>query len=133
MPSINLLLGLIKLLLLLLLLLLSTSPPDERTFLINKLEKLKELADSSQDMESDNIIKWYQRRPKQLEKFCLADFVAWFECVKDTENDTISIESSLTGSDDFLPEINFEENIDDNTNGTNVTDQQCEVNEYKLT
>ena len=100
--------------------------------LIKKLEKLKELPDSSQDIESDNIIKRYQRRPKQLEKLCLADFVAWFECVKDTENDTHSSESSLTGSGDFLPETNFEENTDDDPNDTNITDTQCELNEYKL-
>ena len=113
---------------------ISTSPPDERTFLIKKLEKLKQLPDSSQDIESDNIIKQYQQRPKQLEKLCLADFVAWFECVKDTENDTNSSESSLTSSQmgDFLPETNFEENTDDDPNDTNVTDPQCDLTEYKL-
>ena len=58
---------------------ISSSRPDEKTFLIKKLEKLKELPDSSQDIESDNVIKRYQRRPKQWEKFCLADFVALFE------------------------------------------------------
>lgn len=111
---------------------ISTSPPDERTFLIKKLEKLKELPDSSHDIESDNIIKRYQWRPKQLEKFCLADFVAWFECVKDTQDDTNSSESSLTPSGDFLPETNFEENTDDDPIDTNVTDPQCKLNEYKL-
>ena len=108
---------------------ISTSPPDERTFLIKKLEKLKELPDSSHDMESDNMIKWYQRRPKQLEKFCLADFVAWFECVKDTQYDTNSSEPLLTASGDFLPETNFEENTDDDPNDTNVADPQCELSE----
>ena len=57
---------------------ISTSSPDERTFLLKKLDKLKELPDNSADIESNNIIKCYQRRPKQLEKLCLADFVAWF-------------------------------------------------------
>lgn len=93
---------------------------------------MKELPDSSQDKESDNIIKRYQQRPKQLEKFCLADFAAWFECVKDTENDTNSSESSLTGSGYFLPEANFEENTDDDPKDTNITGPQCEINEYKL-
>lgn len=111
---------------------ISTSPPDERTFLIKKLEKLKELPDTSHDIESDNIIKRYQRRPKQLEKFCLADFVAWFECVKDTQDDTNSIKSSLTAFGDFLPENNFEENTDDDPNDTNITDPQCDLTEYKL-
>ena len=47
---------------------ISTSPPDERTFLLKQLDQLKELPDNSYDIESDNIIKWYQRRPNQLEK-----------------------------------------------------------------
>ena len=97
---------------------ISTSPLDERTILIKKLEKLKELPDSSHDIESDNIINRYQRRPKQLEKVCLADFVAWFECVKDTQYDTNCSQPLLTASGDFLPETNFEENTDDDPNDT---------------
>ena len=57
---------------------ISTSPPDERSFLLKKLDKLKELPDNSPDIESDNIIRRYQRRPKTLGKLCLADFVAWY-------------------------------------------------------
>jgi len=45
-----------------------------------------------------------------LEKFCLADFVAWFECAKDTQRNTRS-QASLTASSDFLPETNFEETL----------------------
>ena len=45
---------------------------------------------------------------------------------------THSSKSSLTGSGDFLPENNFEENTDDDPYGTNITDPQCELNEYKL-
>lgn len=45
---------------------ISNSPPDERTFLLKKLDKLKELPDNSADIES-NVIKRHQRRPKQLE------------------------------------------------------------------
>ena len=41
---------------------ISTSPPDETTFLLKKLDKLKELLDNSPDIESDNIIRRYQRR-----------------------------------------------------------------------
>ena len=51
--------------------LINTSHPDERTFLLKKLDKIKELPDNSCDIKSDNIIKHYQRRPKQLENICL--------------------------------------------------------------
>ena len=69
------------------------------------MDKLRELPGNSLDIEAENIIKGYQRRPKQLEKLCLADFVAWFNCVKDEHaNRTHSSEQSVTGLDDFMPE-----------------------------
>ena len=110
---------------------ISTSPPDERTFLLKKLEKLKELPDSSPNIESDNIIKRYQRRPKQLQKLCLADFVAWFDCVKDTDHDGNCSELSITASADFIPETNFDDNTDDDPS-LNVSDPECELHEYKI-
>ena len=96
------------------------------------MDKLKELP----DIEADNIIKRYQRRPKQLEKLHLADFIAWFNCVKDEHaNSTYSSEaSSVAGLDDFLPETtsNFDDTPDDDLNNIDVTDPEHEPNEYKL-
>ena len=110
----------------------STSPPDERTFLLKKLEKLKELPDGSQEIESDNVIKRYQRRPKQLEKLCLADFVAWFDCVKDMNDEQGNCcEPSVTHSRDFIPETNFDDNTDDDP-CINVSEPDYESHEYKL-
>ncbi|XP_078383840.1 uncharacterized protein LOC144666317 [Oculina patagonica] len=110
---------------------ISTSPPDERTFLLKKLDKLKELPDNSPDIESDNIIKRYQRRPKELENLCLADFVAWFNCVKDDEALRDS-EPSISNSCDFMAETNFDDNTDDDPDSINVTEPECGLNEYKL-
>ena len=59
---------------------INTSDPDERTFLLKSMDKIKKLPDNSIDIESDNVIKRYQRRPKKLENVCLADFVAWYNC-----------------------------------------------------
>ena len=97
----------------------------------------KELPDNSPDIEADNIIKRYQRRPKQLEKLCLADFVAWFNYVKDEHVDsTHSSEPSVTRLDDFMPETicNFDDNTDDDPNNIDVTDSETkyEPSEYKL-
>ncbi|KAL9951086.1 hypothetical protein ACROYT_G043682, partial [Oculina patagonica] len=113
---------------------ISTSPPDERAFLLKKFDKLKELPDDSTDIESDNIIKRYQRRPKPLEILCLADFVAWFNCVKDEQNDQSSAGNapSFTGIADFLPETNFEDNTDDDPDSINITECECKPNEYRL-
>ena len=115
---------------------ISTSPPDERAFLLKKLDMLKDLPDNSTDIESDNVIKRYQRRPKQLEKLCLADFVAWFNCltvlkIKKVMGSSASNDPSFTDIDDFLPETNFEDNTDDDPS-INVTESECEANEYKL-
>ena len=55
---------------------INTSDPDEKTFLLKSMDKIKELPDNSIDIESDKVIKRYQRRPKQMENVCLADFVA---------------------------------------------------------
>ena len=39
---------------------------------------LIKLPDNSNDIESNNVIKRHQRRPKKLENLCLANFVAWY-------------------------------------------------------
>ncbi len=64
---------------------INTCNPDERVFLLKTMDKIKELSDNSEDIESDNLLKRYQRRPRQLEKVCLADFAAWYNYVKDEE------------------------------------------------
>ena len=82
------------------------------------MDKLQELPDSSEDIESDNLIKRYQRRPKQLEELCLADFAAWYtikyNCDKQSKSQvkhTSQVKTST--SDDCLPEHYFEDNVDD--------------------
>ena len=61
---------------------INTSNPEERTFLLKTIEKIKELSDKSTDIESDNVLKRYQRRPSKLELLCLAHFVAWFNSIQ---------------------------------------------------
>ena len=89
------------------------------------------MPDNSADIESDNIIKRYQRRLKQLEKLCLADFVAWFNYIKD-EHAHNSIELLLTSLDDFVPETNFDDDTVDDPSGPDVTEHECEPNEHLL-
>ena len=113
---------------------INTSHPDERTFLLKKLDKLKELPDNSPDIESDNLIKRYQRRPKKLEELCLAEFAAWFNCVRDKHADTTSDQSIPTGSDGFMPETNLDKNTDDDVliNMDNENEQETETNQYHI-
>ena len=68
----------------------NTSNPEERTFLLKTMDKLQELPNSSENIESDNLIKRYQRRPKTLEELCLANFAAWYNCDKQSKRQVVS-------------------------------------------
>ena len=53
---------------------LHTSPPDERTFLLKDFKTLQEMDLESEDIQSHNILVEYRKRPRCLEKNCLAHF-----------------------------------------------------------
>ena len=50
--------------------------PEERIFLLKPKAALDELPAESTDLESDNVIQRYSKRPKQLSKFCFAVYVS---------------------------------------------------------
>lgn len=58
---------------------INTSESANRTFLLKSFEALQELPEGSTDIETDNWIKRYQRRPRVLQKYCLAAFVSSFD------------------------------------------------------
>ena len=77
-------------------------------------------------------MKRYQRRPRKLEELCLANFVAWFNCVKDKHSDDSSTDCNTTEtSDDFLLEIDLTDNFDDNPPAENNAIDEDRT-EYKL-
>ena len=53
-----------------------TAPHTERTFLLKSKRELEAMPKNSTDIEADNVIKRYARRPEALEDFCLADFIS---------------------------------------------------------
>ena len=53
----------------------NTSVQEERIFLLKPKAALDELPAQSTEVESDNVIQRYSKRPKHLGKFCLADYV----------------------------------------------------------
>ena len=106
---------------------INTSDPDERTFLVKSMDKIKEFPDKSLDIESDNVIKRYQRRPKQLEKLCLTDFVTWFNC-KSESNQQKAISPNVDvaiATDDSLLEFydNLHDDLSDNDELLHESDQ----------
>ena len=107
---------------------INTCDPNERAFLLKSMDKIKELPDNSIDIESDNAIKRYQRRPKQLENVCLADFVAWYNC-KMEGNEKRVLKPNSSSADDYLPENIIEDNLDDDVSDQGQT---SENNEYDI-
>ena len=95
---------------------INTSNPEERTLLLKTMDEIKNLPDNSEDIVSDNLIKRYQRRPKQLEQLSLADFAAWYNCKKQSKSH-IHVDSKnnnkSNASNDYLPENDFGDNLDD--------------------
>ena len=55
---------------------LPTSPSDERTFLLKDFKTLQEMDPELEDIRSHNILVKYRKRPRCLEKSCLADFAS---------------------------------------------------------
>ena len=101
----------------------NTSVPEERIFLLKPKAALDELPAESTDVESDNVIQRYSKRPKQLSKFCLADYVSKVdilypkgnqvpEKVNDKNDDDRCDSSSSNESEDSLD--------DDNSRGSDL-------------
>ena len=109
----------------------NTSDPDERTFLLKSMDRIKELPDNSIDIESDNAIKRYMRRPKKLENVCLADFIAWYNC-KTESNEQRHFKSSSSCTDDYLPENVINDNLDDDVDDVSHLQQTSEKDEYEM-
>ena len=95
----------------------NTSVPEERIFLLKPKAALDELPAESTNVESDNVIQRYSKRPKQLSKFCLADYVSKVdiiypkgnkvpEKVNDKNDDDRCDSSSSNESEDSLGDVN---------------------------
>ena len=55
---------------------INTCASRERVFLLKPKSVLDELPAESTNIESDNIVQRYSKRPRQLQRFCLADYVS---------------------------------------------------------
>ena len=97
----------------------NTSVPEERIFLLKPKAVLDELPAESTDVESDNVIQRYSKRPRQLTKFCLADYVSkvdiiypkgnkFPEKVNDKNDDDSCDSSSSNESEDSLDDGNIQ-------------------------
>ena len=60
---------------------INTCASRERVFLLKAKAVLDELPAESTNIESDNIVQRYSKRPRQLQRFCLADYVSKVDVV----------------------------------------------------
>ena len=60
---------------------IDTNKQENRTILLKPFSDLKEMLESSTNVESDSALKRYKRRPREMNKYCYADFVSWLEPV----------------------------------------------------
>ena len=65
------------------------------------------------------------QRPKKLENVCLADFVAWYNC-KTESNEQRHLKTSSSSTDDYLPEKVIDDNLDDDVSHLQQTSEEDE-------
>ena len=101
---------------------IDTYIPEERIFLLKSKAALDELPAESTDVESENVIQRYSKRPRQLGKFYLADYISKIdiiypkgntlpEKVDDTNVDDSFVSSSGDEGDDCLNDSNSQNQI----------------------
>lgn len=85
-----------------------TKRPDDRTSLIKPMNMLKDLPSTSKNIEMDNVLKRYKRRPAVLLDTCYADFASWYDLCKGSKTDLCG--QTRNGE---LPELDYEHDKDD--------------------
>ena len=97
---------------------INTCASRERVFLLKPKSVLDELPAESTNIESDNIVQRYSKRPRQLQRFCLADYVSKVDVVYPKGNK--------------LPETieyrNDDSISDENSSGENSEDEEVVEN-----
>lgn len=98
---------------------INTSLSDERIILIKTDAELEKLTPNSTDVECSYVIKRYAKRPKQLENWCLADYVSQLDVVFPKDNEKTFKETEI--NDDYDCDENDESDVDFNESDTLVT------------
>lgn len=104
---------------------IDTNTPEERVVLLKSFTDLKELPENSTNIESDNDLKRYRRRPLKLENCTYADFVSWYDRLYGSRKG--HAQGCIQSCDSELPEENdnfdnddtLHENNEENKNETN--------------
>lgn len=90
---------------------LNTNPATERLSLLKSNAVLEEMPTKSTNVEADNVIKRYSRRPMILKTLCLADFASWYEVHYPAKLKISQSNDKLSQND--LPETEDNDCLDD--------------------
>ena len=74
---------------------INTTEPSKRTFLLKPLDTLESMPKTSTQIESDNNVKRYARRPGTLETCCLAEFMSQYEAKSRKYQGVFEVKSRL--------------------------------------
>ena len=91
---------------------INTCASRERVFLLKPKAVLDELPAESTNIESDNIVQRYSKRPRQLQRFCLAHYVSKVDVVYPKGNklpETIEYRNDDSISDENSSDENSED------------------------
>ena len=91
---------------------INTCASRERVFLLKPKAVLDELPAESTNIESDNIVQRYSKRPRQLQRFCLANYVSKVDVVYPKGNklpETIEYRNDDSISDENSSDENSED------------------------
>ena len=104
---------------------INTSPQEERPFLLKTSSQLEELDDDSEDIQCQNMLSRYTKRPRSHSFLCLADFCSWYEIKRYKRKR----KTKINDIKDDLPESDVDDNYDDDPhNETNY----LQDSEFKL-
>ena len=105
---------------------INTCASRERVCLLKPKSILDELPAECTNIESDNIIQRYSKRPRQLNRFCLADYVSTVDVIYPKGNklpETVEYKNDVSISDESSSDEN--ENSEDEEmveNGNTASD-----------
>lgn len=84
------------------------------------------MSQNSTDIESDNDIKWYSKRPKSLDNWCLSDYISQLEIKYPNK-----LNQDLPGSDEDNSdndEVQHNDTGDEDTNEQTADDSRDRIN-----
>ena len=87
---------------------LNTGLPHERVRLLKTCQEIENMDDEDTNIDSSNILDRYSSREKGLERTCLAEWAAWYDCKRFKPKDT----PTENDEDGTPPEIDLQHDMD---------------------